>query len=361
MILRPYQIQAVDFLRTRKRAFVIAPAGSGKTLIASHAAASVTKAGDQLIWLANTREQCAQARDAIAKTTWPHPIKSKAVCVASKPDCAGADILIIDEAHHLPAASWTTAVLPAAGIAWGFSATPWSTDIERNASIRGFFLGDNNFYTIARHEVLAAGAITSGYVTIHDVDTELLYEAGIVADASALVATRRGSWNRVPPLELMRRALWEVTLVAVRINRPRNARIISLASEGSGILILVSTIEHGNSLAEKIPGSRVVHSRMGTKARAQAIADARSGALRVMIATSLADEGLDVPRLAILINAAGGRSAAKLEQRAGRVMRPFANKLRAVVHDFLDRGASLAHAQAKARIRTYKKLGYQVA
>lgn len=358
MILRPYQLQAVDFLRTRKRAFVIAPAGSGKTLIASHAAASVTRAGDQLIWLANTKEQCAQARDAIAKTTWPHPIKSKAVCVASKPDCSGADILIIDEAHHLPAASWTYAVLPASGIAWGFSATAWSTNPERNADVREYF---REFYTVPRHEVLAAGAITSGCVTIHDVDTELLYQAGIEADASALVAKRRGSWNRVPAIELMRRALWEVTLVAVRLNRPRNAKIISLASEGSGILILVSTIEHGNSLAEKIPGSRVVHSRMGTKARAQAIADARSGALRVMIATSLADEGLDVPRLAILINAAGGRSAAKLEQRAGRVMRPFADKLRAVIHDFLDRGASLAHAQAKSRIRTYKKLGYQVA
>jgi superfamily II DNA or RNA helicase len=79
-----------------------------------------------------------------------------------------------------------------------------------------------------------------------------------------------------------------------------------------------------------------------------------------MIATSLADEGLDVPRAAVLILAAGGRSASKIEQRTGRVMRPHESKEIGTIHDFADEGASFAHAQFKARMKIYKKLGYTI-
>ena len=37
MNLRPYQTRAVDFCVSRTRAFVVAPAGSGKTIIAAAA------------------------------------------------------------------------------------------------------------------------------------------------------------------------------------------------------------------------------------------------------------------------------------------------------------------------------------
>jgi superfamily II DNA or RNA helicase len=325
--------------------------------MASNAASRASKPFDLIIWLANTKEQVEQAHAAIANTVWPHPVIFRVKCVAGRPDVSEADILIVDECHHLPAMTWSETVINAKGVIWGFSATPWSGDWERDESLKGFF-GEDNFITIPRAEVLDGGSITSGFVHIHDLDTEMAFQAAIDEEAHALVLQRKKRWRMIPVHELQRRALWEVTQKAVRANPARNDRIVALAQEGAGILILVGEIEHGKALAERIPGSVVVYSAMGAQNRRQAIADARSGKLRVMIATSLADEGLDVPRLSTLINAAGGRSASKLEQRAGRVMRPFADKLRGVVHDFMDRGASLALAQAKARIRTYKKLGY---
>ena len=78
----------------------------------------------------------------------------------------------------------------------------------------------------------------------------------------------------------------------------------------------------------------------------------------MLFSSSLADEGLDVPRASVLVLAAGGRSAGKLEQRAGRVLRPFEGKSAGVVHDFLDRGCLFGHAQARARTKVYEKLGY---
>jgi superfamily II DNA or RNA helicase len=102
----------------------------------------------------------------------------------------------------------------------------------------------------------------------------------------------------------------------------------------------------------------LVHSKVGAKRRREIISAFRSGALRVLFATSLADEGLDVPRASVLVLVAGGRSAGKLEQRAGRVLRPFQGKESGVIHDFMDRGAVFAQAQARARWKVYEKLGY---
>ena len=358
MELRGYQSRAVHFLLPLRRGFVVAPAGSGKTIIAANAASRVFKAWDKVVWLANTREQVQQAKDAIALMTWPNPVEIDVRCVAGRPDLSDADLVIVDECHHLPALSWTETVIRANGIVWGFSATPWSGDWERDESLKAFFEG--NFITIPRDEVLAGGSITPGVVHIHDLDREGFFQPEIEKEAAALVLERKRRWRMIPIHELQRRALWEVTQQKVRENRERNARIVELANQGKGVLVLVGAIGHGEALASRIDGSVVVHSKMGLRKRKAAIEAARSGALRCMIATSLADEGLDVPRLETVILAAGGRSASKLEQRTGRVMRPSDGKLRGVVHDFADRGASLAHSQFKARIRTYKKLGYTI-
>lgn len=266
--------------------------------------------------------------------------------------------VLVHNCHHLPALSWSEVVIKANGIVWGFSATPWSGDWQRDDSLRAFFEG--NFITIPRSEVLEGGSITPGIVHTHDLDHEGEFQAEIDQQASVLVADRRRRFRFTPIHELQRRALWEVTQQKVRLNPRRNQRIIELANQGQGVLVLVGSIEHGELLSSQISDSVVVHSKMGLRKRKAAIEAARHGTLRCMVATSLADEGLDVPRLETVILAAGGRSAGKLEQRTGRVMRPSEGKLRGVVHDFVDRGASLAHSQFKARMRTYKKLGYTI-
>lgn len=509
MILRGYQSRAVHFLLPLKRGFVVAPAGSGKTLIAASAASSVFRPFDRVVWLANTREQVQQAKDAIGKVTWPNPVEIEVRCVAGRPDLSDADIVIVDECfpagtvidgrpiesirigehvrtlnhqtqqiesrpvlsvferqydgamyrcstrsgrsfvcteghpiyvrgvgyvpakalhglwksvsetlevlgcsqdgdpefdrldcvevleqgsgrrragvrgesrvynlhvegnenyfaggvlvhncHHLPALSWSEVIIKATGIVWGFSATPWSGDWQRDDSLKAFFEG--NFITIPRSEVLEGGSITPGIVHTHDLDREGEFQAEIDQQASVLVADRRRRFRFTPIHELQRRALWEVTQQKVRLNPRRNQRIIELANQGQGVLVLVGSIDHGELLSSQISDSVVVHSKMGPRKRKAAIEAARHGALRCMVATSLADEGLDVPRLETVILAAGGRSAGKLEQRTGRVMRPSEGKLRGVVHDFVDRGASLAYSQFKARMRTYKKLGYTI-
>lgn len=359
MILRSYQLAAVQFLHTRQRGFIVAPAGSGKTVIAAEAAADCARTFDRVVWLANTREQCDQARAAIGRASWPELVEIEVRCAAGQPDVSGADILIIDECHHLPAATWFATAAKAPRIVWGFSATPWHRDGERNDCLRGFF-GEGNFFTVAREEVRAGGHLAEGRVVFHDLDTPGEFDAEIRGKTAAEVETQRRRMPRADVDELTRRASWRFTSEAIRGNYARNSRIISLANDGDAVLVLVGTIEHGEHLAAEIPGAVLVHAKLGKKKRAAAIDGFRDGTIRCLIATSLADEGLDVPRASVLIMAAGGRSAGKIEQRAGRVLRPHAGKDFGLVHDFNDRGSVMGAAQARAREKVYRSLGYTV-
>ena len=354
MNLRPYQERAVAFLQDKTRGFIVSPAGSGKTIMAAAAAAKRFPFGAKVVWLANTREQVMQAH--AAATLFAFAID--AYCVAAQPDCSDADLVIVDEAHHTPAATWAATIGKARGIVWGFSATPWSQDSERDAALHSFF---QNFLTIPRDEVMAGGSITEGRVIAHDIDITGMFDVWIDLQTAEETIRRCRRYPFVPAEEHERRARWQFTAEAIRANTARNSRIVQLAtSEGGSILVLVSTVEHGERLQARIPDSLLVHAKLSKKKREAAIADFRSGALRCMIATSLADEGLDVPRASILILASGGRSPGKIEQRAGRVMRPHESKSFGVVHDFVDRGAGLAHSQWFARLKTYRKLGYAI-
>lgn len=360
MILRDYQEEAVAWLQTRRRGFIQAPAGSGKTIIAAAAVARRAWPGCRVVWLANTVEQVQQGCAALQASPGPE-CSIEVCCVQSEPDTTQADFVIFDECHHLPAQTWTalTSNLKPTAIVWGMSATPWHDEEERNECVRGLF---QEWFTIDRSRVLASGHLVEGKVFFHDLDVPGQFDREIDGRVQAEVIRRCRRFPRVPRFEHLRRAQWQITQEVLQDNETRNQAAVHLArgevSAGRSTLILVGSIEHGTQIVSAIEGARLCHSKLAKKARSQAIADFRSGALQVLAATSLADEGLDVPRAAALVLVAGGRSAGKLEQRAGRVLRPFEGKESGVIHDFLDRGAIYAAAQARARWKTYEKLGY---
>ena len=357
--LRPYQQGAVEFLTPRRKGFIVSPAGSGKTLMAAGAASEIAKPFDVIWWLCNTREQVDQAHAALSRFTWPDPITIEVNCVAAQKDVSRADILIVDEAHHLLAKSWLATAEKATGVIWGFSATPATGDAERDAKLVQFF-GKENFYGVDREEVKAGGSITEGVVRIHDLDTPGRFDPEIERLTAAQLVIDKRKFRFCSEDELERRARWRFTLERILSNKERNDRIVEVANESQACLVLVASIEHGEALQQRIPMSTLVYSKLSKKKRRAAIEAFRDGTLKCMIATSLADEGLDVPRAAVLVLAAGGRSAGKLEQRAGRVMRPHESKDFGTVHDFADRGARLAHSQYLARAKTYRALGYTI-
>jgi superfamily II DNA or RNA helicase len=359
MLLRDYQTESVAFLVARKRAMIVAPAGSGKTVIGAAALAQVLRPGMKVTIIVNTREQLDQMAVAVSRVEGPQDVDLNICCAAAMPDTADSDIVVFDECHHVPAETWLRTAGKAGGRVFGLTATPWHEDEERNKVVRDVF---KEFYVIDRARVLASGHLVEGKVWMHDLDRPGEFDQEIDAETAKEVARRVRAFPRIARFEHERRAKWQITQEKVQANLRRNQHVIDMAVQekdmGASVLVLVYSIEHGEELARQIPGAFVVHSKLPKKKRTQAIEDFRAGVLQVLVATSLADEGLDVPRASCLILAAGGRSAGKLEQRAGRVLRPHEGKVAGTIHDYLDRGATFAHAQARARMRVYEKLGY---
>ncbi|MGA0395505.1 MAG: DEAD/DEAH box helicase family protein, partial [Rhodospirillales bacterium] len=96
---RQYQAQAVVALEKVERGICVAPAGSGKTIIAALAINQWTEGRQaKIAWLAHTLEQCDQARAAIDLVIGTDYIVDIS-CYAAEPDLTGYDLVIVDECH----------------------------------------------------------------------------------------------------------------------------------------------------------------------------------------------------------------------------------------------------------------------
>lgn len=421
MILRDYQEAAVTTLLGAVRGIIKAPAGSGKTIIGAAAAFRLRRpASFKLLWLANTTEQCDQARAALKAVGFPG-VQADVMCYQSGQSASGYDLVILDEAHHIASPEFRKCLDGFVGIRWGLSATPDRADHLKDDVYQ---LIGPIVYTIEREGLVADGRLASAKVYFHAPNDEEEFVSAIETDAEAraekmqkylahtALEMQRKSVEQVTRLlgtetyrkailiaeaydydvegsvsglraacgneehtalirqwllgaakiELLSRARWQACQEqGVFQNRLRNANIVRLAHrhKEDSVLILVGSIEHGNYLKEGIPDSLVIFSKMGAKKRREAMAAFKDGSLKCAIATSLADEGLDVPRANVLILAAAGRSAAKAEQRTGRVLRSWSDKTHGTIHDFWDRQHPLLLNQSRARAKVYAGLQYE--
>lgn len=94
-----------------------------------------------------------------------------------------------------------------------------------------------------------------------------------------------------------------------------------LVSKGLSVLVLVTQYAQGDFLKTLIPNAPFVTGKKTDKQRDKAIDELRDGKNMCMIATTLADEGLDIPTLDVVIMAGGGASATRVNQRIGRALR----------------------------------------
>ena len=98
------------------------------------------------------------------------------------------------------------------------------------------------------------------------------------------------------------------------------------ASLGKSSLVLVSQIEHGNKIKKLLPEAEFLTGRDPSKKRKRIIKELVDGTKQILIATTLADEGLDIKRLQFVHIAGAGASITRIPQRIGRVVRKHACK-----------------------------------
>lgn len=138
---------------------------------------------------------------------------------------------------------------------------------------------------------------------------------------------------------------------AIINNINRNKKIVELAkglyNSNKTTLILIKNIEHGNLLLSMINNflqnntAEFLSGSDNTKTRETILNNVKNGKTKILIASTIADQGLDLPILDSLILAGGGRSSTRAFQRVGRVLRLYEGKKEATVFDFKDMSPTL--------------------
>lgn len=131
-------------------------------------------------------------------------------------------------------------------------------------------------------------------------------------------------------------------------NLARNRKICSVASDFASqdkrVLILVRELAHGHELDKRLWTNKqidftphqFINGKEEMEVRLSALRDFERGDLKILIATSILDEGVDIPNIDVLIFAGGGKSSIKTMQRVGRGIRRGDGNKRLIVVDFAD-------------------------
>lgn len=152
---------------------------------------------------------------------------------------------------------------------------------------------------------------------------------------------------------------------AISEDEGRNALIINkvrelIKDDRNYILVLTKLREHATYLSEqlnKIAPTGLLLGGGNPKERDDIIDRANKGEIRIVVGTSIADEGLDIARLNKLILCVPTSFVEMLKQRVGRIARKKEGKGEPEVIDIIDLDIPPVLNQWVSRKRAYAKLG----
>jgi len=233
--------------------------------------------------------------------------------------------VIVDEGHHGAAKTWE-AILNScpAYYRFGFTASPTRADGMHPAL--KFLIGP------VIHRQKFSSPIP---LTVVPVKTKFYYPY-------------RGQWD------------WTKMVTALTQDDERNDRIARIAdreaTRGNSVLVLSRRIEHLELIAERLAERNEILTGSRKQSDRDRILDSfRAGEIAIVLATQLADEALDVPRLNRVILVHPGKHDGRIIQQIGRAIREHPGKANAVIFDFVDPKVRVLRRQWDKRKQTYRQ------
>lgn len=231
----------------------------------------------------------------------------------------GTDLLFIDECHKTGADTWFDVARSCdAFFRFGLSGTPLKrTD---GADLRLLAATGPVLYEMRNKELIARGISSEVEVQFLPIRKPVIPKGTPYHDAYKAGIVNNIYRNRA------------ISVLADRF-----------VQQGKNVVILVKEIPHGWELDKRLwtfkqrsfLTHQFINGEMDSSVRQQALRDFESGDLRVLIATSILDEGVDLPNIDVLIMAGGGKSSIKTLQRVGRGIR-LGGTGKLIVVDFVD-------------------------
>jgi superfamily II DNA or RNA helicase len=245
-------------------------------------------------------------------------------------------VCIVDEAHHVPATTFSVVMMGMpARVRLALTATPDRPD----------GLSDILYWHFG--------------TTLKRITTPELIEKGNVL--SPTVKFHPTLWKPEGQKE------WMKMINDMCASKDRNEQILAIVekmvSDGRQILVLSDRVQHCIDLAEETSNRGIsaatLVGKMTKKQRAEVLRLADDREISALFATTVADEGLDLPGLDTLMLTTPTKSMGRIQQRIGRIMRRADNKKQPLVIDLVDAAKALFFMHKK-RSRFYEQVGCTV-
>lgn len=360
--LRPEQTQAVKAMAAHENGVLCAPPGAGKTVMGC---ALVARARVSALVLVHRSVLLDQWRDAAMRFLG---LKRKEIGVlrgkaarpthrldlAMLPSLARAEdyaslfsrygVVIVDECHHLPAATFEVVLKACASRRiYGLTATPARKD--RLEKLMFFQLGP------LRHTIVAALSETRRTVRIRHTAFALPPDLTTTAARAPIQKV----WAALIADEAHSDLIVHDLLACIRAGRSP----LVLADRTA----YLDTLEHKFASLSPETARYRLDGKTGKKAR-QTILESIArhhdeGTPFVLFATaSLVGEGLDIPRLDTLFLTMPLSFKGRLVQYAGRLHRSHESKTEVIIYDYLDSRHPLTQTMFRRRANAYAQMGY---
>lgn len=369
--LRDYQQEATDaglaYLhdkkRKRKNGIIIAPTGSGKSLLI---ASISTKLDGPSVVFQPTKEILQQNANKLAHYGFPAAVFSASMgrrerghitlatigSVASKPESfEHVRYVLIDECHQAvnpKGGQFTDFIegLPDDVRVMGFTATPYRLATNSLGSQLRFLTRTvPRIFNDMVHETSIQRLVAAGYWT------PLVYHTDkVVVQKERLLLNTTGTDYTDGSVQLH---FTEIGFVGKLCDRVAQ----HLANGRKHVLVFTRFVDEARRVAEQF-GSRAAYVSADTDAdeRDRIVRDFKSGKIEVVANVGIFGIGFDFPELDCVILGCPSISLARYYQWCGRVVRPHASKLAGHIDDMVGLVRQFGKIEA-LQLRTGGKLG----
>lgn len=318
MILRPYQISAIDSARQsvlagHRRIVLVAPTGAGKTQVAVGIARGSIERGNRVLFMAHREELVSQASKRLDSVGIDHgiimadnkrvrpdaPVQVGSIQTLVRRKLPDAEVVILDECHHGAANSFRKILLEYPdSFHIGLTATPYRLDGQG----LGFFYTDLIEVT-----------------TIEDlINEKLLVQPREFAPSSpdmSKVHVTAGDFN-------------EREAAAVMMDTVLIGDIVSWwkkLAEGRITVCFATSIAHSRAIMESFRDAGVpaghIDGEMPKQERRQVLEDLHQGRITLLSNCNIVTEGWDLPECSAVILARPTLSKSLYKQMVGRGIR----------------------------------------